>query len=806
MKTHRLLLATVWLIGGVALWVMSAPLLRQAPLAGPRAAGRTAVTIQACTDTVAGGEVTVDWVFLGGPPGGLGYDIRYSFADPNTWYVTDDFAGIFRSEDNGLTWFPSSEGIPRQYGETGDRIPTFSLTVDPHDPQTLWAGTDGTGHIYRSVDGGQTWAERDEGVEFSGYDALSFRGFTVDPISSEIVYAMAETALEIQGAPRRYTGGRVYKTTDGGAYWSILWDGGYDSSLARYMWINPRAPGDPNDDILYVSTGIFDRTAVNEGDPVTDPDFFGGLGVLKSMDGGQTWVVQGEASGLELLYIGSLYMDPLDPNTLLAAAGKIIAGAAVDPIRQSGHAPGGVYRTTDGGEQWAKVLESTGPQLLEALTSVEICTPPFSNVAYAGSDQGFYRSEDAGTTWALVSEGPTGWGPPGVQSGWPIDLQCDPRDPDRVFANNYDGGNFLSEDGGHTWQNASQGYSGAQVYGVSVAPGWPARAFACGRSGPWRSDDGGLTWIGVRYPAEYVPYFECTTLVADPSQPERLLLGSRDGGIVQESLDRGLTWHHLWPPLDQNGEPVLEIGGGASDIVFAPANPARVYASLSPKCFYEHQPCEPGNGVLISSDGGETWEQTADPNLAEAAVFDLAVHPFDFDVLYAATSSGLFRSADGGSSWETVAIADQPTGASVRAVAIDPLDANHVLAALDGLWNLPGVVPGVYISRDGGSSWEPAYSGLVPESSIHRIVFDPVNPQIAYTSDWASGVYRSDDGGETWLQTNPGLTMRSVLGLDISSDGQHLYAGTNGGAVFRLDLNGEPPAVPRYIYLPLVEK
>jgi hypothetical protein len=61
------------------------------------------------------------WVRTGGPPGGIGYDIRYKFDDPNTWFVTDNFAGVHISTDNGLTWLPSNEGVPGQQG-IGDQF------------------------------------------------------------------------------------------------------------------------------------------------------------------------------------------------------------------------------------------------------------------------------------------------------------------------------------------------------------------------------------------------------------------------------------------------------------------------------------------------------------------------------------------------------------------------------------------------------------------------------------------------------------------------------------------------------------
>ncbi len=85
------------------------------------------------------------WVRTGGPIGGLGYDIRYNFADYNLWYVTDAWSGFYISTDNGATWMPSNTGITARKGTDG--IPIFSATVDPHDPNIIWIGTDLTGDI-----------------------------------------------------------------------------------------------------------------------------------------------------------------------------------------------------------------------------------------------------------------------------------------------------------------------------------------------------------------------------------------------------------------------------------------------------------------------------------------------------------------------------------------------------------------------------------------------------------------------------------------------------------------------------------
>jgi photosystem II stability/assembly factor-like uncharacterized protein len=716
------------------------------------------------------GEVGV-WFATGGPPGGLGYDIRYNFADPDIWYVTDSFAGLFISTDNGLTWQPSVNGIPGQAGATGDIVPIFCVTVDPLNPQIVWTGTQNTGHIYKSVDGGLTWTQADNGVTIQ-YDSLSFRGVTVDPRSSDIVYAMAETTRNVPNPDE--TGGIIYKTVDGGQHWDVIWDGGMPSSLARYMWIDPRNP-----DVLYVSTGIFDRGAVSPS-PDSAEQYLGGLGILKSTDGGQTWRELNAANGLGLLFVGSLYMYPDNPDILLAAAGHLSQTDLAGHLEEQGAAisdqtfPVGIYRITDGGENWTLVLRAPQPQ--DIFTSVEMC-PTHPDIAYAASWKSVFRSEDAGQTWLLVSGGtPLGWGAPGFVAGFPIDLQCDPRDPNRVFANNYGGGNFLSEDGGRTWNSASQGYSGALTADVAVDPFHRGRIYAVARSGIWRSDDYGTTWIPLNYMPPDSLDAECLGLAVDPSRPDHVLLGCTPE-VILESEDAGESWQFR-ERLPKDNFPEIGLFPTAGVLVFAPSDPNTVYAGTNWRNgILIHEPGLDSSGIFVSHDGGTSWQATANDQLQRAAVFDLAVDPATAQVVFAALETGLVKTTDGGEHWAPVS--GLPDG-RVRAVAISPNDSQYVLAGLDGM--------GIYASSDGGNSWQPSNAGLEPNGSLHSIVFDPANPQNAYASDHASGVYRSTDGGHTWIRINDGLTNRAATGLTISPDGQYLFVATDGQGVYRLAL------------------
>ena len=89
-----------------------------------------------------------DWIRTGGPLGGLGYDVRMHPDNPDLMYVTDAYAGVFISEDGGLTWQPSNEGITDRSGESQDAIPVFCLTIDPHNPDIIWSGTQYSGGIF----------------------------------------------------------------------------------------------------------------------------------------------------------------------------------------------------------------------------------------------------------------------------------------------------------------------------------------------------------------------------------------------------------------------------------------------------------------------------------------------------------------------------------------------------------------------------------------------------------------------------------------------------------------------------------
>jgi photosystem II stability/assembly factor-like uncharacterized protein len=694
------------------------------------------------------------WVRTGGPLGGLGYDIRVHPAQPGLLFVSDAFSGVFTSDNRGQYWEPINDGIVTRAGNSGDAIPVFCLALAPNDPQTVWVGTQNARGIYRSADAGQTWLQRDNGVlESTG---ITFRGIAVDPNNANVVYAAGEVSSWVwAGEPRMgrefdMTQGVVYRSANGGESWTPVWRG---DNLARYVWIDPR-----DSDTIYVSTGIFDREAANSTPAARLP---GGEGVIKSIDGGQTWTHVN--NGLNNLFVGSLFMHPTNPDILLAGTGHV-----------QYHEGGGVYLTINGGASWQHTLAED-----HVITAVEFATSD-PNVAYAGSPDAVHRSADGGQTWETVSGGFDGWGPPGVRAGFPIDFQVAPDDPDTLFVNNYGGGNFLSTDGGRTWSVASRGYTGAQVRDIAIDPSAPGRLFAAARSGIFRTNDGGNGWSALNVaPASSL---EWGAVAIDPKDSSRVLAANNWNTAILESTHGGADWRLVSPVLPE-GPP----GQGWRAIVFAPSDTQRVYAGAS--AYYSAGAFDdelPASGVYISTDGGQTWSAANNALSADANVTALAVATADPDTVFAATGNhGVLSTTDGGRTW-TERNTGLPDATAALSIAINPQNSQHLFVGLAS--------GAVHQSTDGGRTWSAAGVGMNPQARVSDIVIDPNDPATVFAADKFSGVYRSTDGGATWVRLNQGLRTRDVNSLALSSDAKHLYAATEGEGVFRLDLAGEAPS------------
>ncbi|MEO1130418.1 MAG: glycosyl hydrolase, partial [Planctomycetota bacterium] len=346
--------------------------------------------------------------------------------------------------------------------------------------------------------------------------------------------------------------GNLWKTTNAGTTWETIFDdqGSYSIGCVTLDPANP--------DVVWVGTGEnVGGRHVGYGD-----------GVYRSRDGGKTWENLGLADSQ---HIGMIVIDPRDSDTVFVAAEGPLWSPGGDR---------GLFKTTDGGETWEKILgggEYTGvnevhldprdPDVMYAVTQQR-----FRNVAAlinGGPESGIHKSTDGGTTWRELTNGI-----PKDDKGR-IGFDISPINPDIVYATielaHRKGGFFRSDDRGESWTKGAEYISGG------TGPHYYQEIFAS----PHKLDrvyqmdvrmhvteDGGKTFRRMR---ETHKHSDNHALAFNPDDPDYLLVGC-DGGVY-ESWDLGETWKYAANlPVTQfykvavdYDEPFYNVIGGTQD-------------------------------------------------------------------------------------------------------------------------------------------------------------------------------------------------------------------------------------------------
>ena len=325
--------------------------------------------------------------------------------------------------------------------------------------------------------------------------------------------------------------GGVWKSNDYGRTWLPIFDAQPTQSIGAIAV----APSDSN--IIYVASG--------EG--LQRPDLSVGDGIYKSTDAGKIWTHLGLRDGQQ---IPALAVDPRDPNRVFAA----VLGHPYGPNEERG-----IYRSTDGGATWQKILskdENTGgsdvqldpsnPDVVYA-SLWEVRQGPWEDDnEYNGAGGGLYKSTDGGNTWKPLTDGL----PKNLVQ---IYVAIAPSNPSRLYATvatsekgDYTSGKGLgvyrSDDAGETWHVATDDPRPAMRIGggdlpvPKVDPKDPDVVYSTSIV-TMRSEDGGKTWTGIRGAPGGDDY---QNIWINPNNPKIILLVSDQGAIV--SVNGGETW------------------------------------------------------------------------------------------------------------------------------------------------------------------------------------------------------------------------------------------------------------------------
>lgn len=656
--------------------------------------------------------------------------------------VSGDMLGVSVSEDGGESW-QAAIGLPAY--EMG------SFTWHPYNPKVVWCGSM-SGPV-KSVDGGHTWTSKRTGLPASaGFPYTApVEKILFDPADAKhmLAFAGSHRSWKAAGSSGALNYGLVYESTDGGENWTTK------STVAT----------DGN---------IFDATVMGTASmakiAVTVNASGASSGVWVSTDGGTTWAARN--TGLPHISVFRIIGDS-NANTLTVSLGSSPSG--------SPRTPGGIYRSTDTGTNWA--LLGTG---LPQVSNADGNNASRFDALTRTSDGDLYTADlnfTAGKKWRLPN-GTSVWEQLGdvprafPASDSPYFFAADPHDPNVLYGGTSDT-LMKTKDGGVTWQDQGsrrviggwrgRGYSGLLGMSVALSQFKRNRAILCSfDAGNVVVSDDMHSWnFPTRTWDSYTGGQDARWATADIGY---VILGQ--AGIfngVGVTTDGGKTWSFA------AGAPLPAKGASSSTGAHYAVCPitddgSRCLAVL------------PQGTVFRTTDTGASWQLNFNASVARWA----AAAP-DFSRLYLATTAGVYVSTNGGTDWTLL------TGTpSFTRIKVDPNNYNILYAmgyrtGSSGLWR----------SEDAGVTW----TKLVSDSLVSDIAIDPTNSNhLVYSTsdlpyhdiDFASGVYRSTDYARSWSPLSTGLRNKRVETIRFDPwDPTHLVAGTYGSGFIECYL---PPA------------
>lgn len=621
-----------------------------------------------------------------------------------------------------------------------------------------------------------------------------------------------------------YTGGGLWKTEDAGITWRNLSDGFFKTGSVGDIAVSE---ADPN--VIYVGMG---EHAVR-GVMTTYGD-----GVYKSVDGGKTW----KNMGLEKTrHISDVVIHPANPDVVFVAAQGPVHGASADR---------GIYKSTDGGVTWKKVLyvdettgasslsmDKTNPRILYAATWQHRRYP--WKVESGGAGSSIWKSTDGGETWTKINEGlPKLMGKIGVS--------VSPVNPNRVYAiveaEKGKDGLYRSDDGAKKWNHLSsdQNITSRSWYYMEVfADPQNADVVYVLNAPMMKSIDGGKTFQNIR-----VGHGDTHDLWINPNNNQNMILGDDGGGEI--TFNGGKSWSPL------NNQPTAQfyrvnadnlfpfrVYGGQQDnssvviksrnnsfgiteqdwfegpgcesawIAFDPNNPVLMYGG-----------CYQGNIDLLDTRTNERKDIMQYPatNLSYRAKdmkyrfnwnAPLIASPHDPNTIYHAANV-IFKTTNGGLNWEIISpdltrndtTKQQQGGGPITNEGAGGENYNTIYYLIESVHEKGVMYAGsdcglVHITKDGGKTWHNITPAGLPECMIHSIEISPHDKATAYISasrykfnDYSNMTYKTTDYGNSWTKISNGVDTDDFIKV-IREDKKVkdlLYAGAERG--FYVSFNG----------------
>src|SRR5712691_5533808 len=304
------------------------------------------------------------------------------------------------------------------------------------------------------------------------------------------------------------------------------------------------------------------------------------------------------------------------------------------------------------------------------------------------------------------------------------------------------------------------GGGGETIVAIAPHPVDPDIVYVVTHNGVLKTRDGGTSWQRVFTGATQS---RVQAIGLDPSAPSTIYVGTKDDGVYK-SYDGGQHWMSRRAGLDD-----VRVTAEVQQFLFGPGTQPRVFRATA-------------MGVFESDDGGEVWRKRMAGITGVLMVTTMAMDPVSPEILYAGTSSGVYKTTDEARSWVAVNRGLIPAervqssrSLGITALAVNPQQTETLYA---------GTLDGLYKTVDGGRSWSRIGKNL-PDQFVSAITFDHARPDVLYIGG-GSGVFASRDGGVTWELRDRGLESHNVLALVASrAKPGLLFARTNGSGLYR---------------------
>jgi photosystem II stability/assembly factor-like uncharacterized protein len=605
------------------------------------------------------------------------------------------------------------------------------------------------------------------------------------------------TDIEMHASDQQtiYTGsatGGVFKSTDAGTSWFPI----FDDALSLSIGDIAIAPS--NSKIIYVGTG-----EANGGGGSSTYD---GLGVYKSTDAGNTWSYTGLD---EIGNTGRIVINPKDPQKVFVAAMGDLYGKTPDR---------GIYRTTDGGNTWQKVLfvsDSTGaidivinpknPDTLYAALWERIRT--INRETYGGASCNLYRSFDGGTTWTILANGlPTASANSGriglaisesspnvvyaiyadktgyfngiykttnngdnwtrvndnalsnmfASYGWWFGrIHVDPTNSDVVYAIGFD--LYKSSNGGSSWTNIGSSVH-VDHHSIYVHPKNPNFVLLGNDGGVYISKNAAGSWTH----APNLPITQFYTCEVDAKNPQRLYGGAQDNGVNRTTTGNLNDWSSI-------------VGGDGFAVLVDPTNNSYVYGASQYGALQRST-----NGGANFSNGTTGISSSDRKNWNTPVVFD----PTNSQIMYYGANK-LYKSTNRAVSWTAIST-DLTNGnagnglGTITCIAVAPSNTSVIYIGTDD--------GNVWRTTNGGTNWD-KISASLPVRWVTRIAVDLQNPSIAYVTlsgfrydEYQPHILKTTDAGLSWNDISGNLPAAPINEVIIDpSDNSTLYIGTDVG-------------------------